>query len=312
VSPRRRVLVLALVAVLGVAAVVVGVRWFAGLGPSVDPDSRPDQAALGPVLLVPGYGGSRESLGALAARIEATGRDAEVLALAGDGTGDLTAQVEVLDEAVDERLAAGAPSVDVVGYSAGGVVAGLWVAREDGAAKARRVVTIGSPLTGTTVAAAGAASAPDACPVACRQLARGSAELAELAEAGVGRALPWLSIWTADDRTVTPPDSARLAGAVNVELQSVCATARVGHGGLPTDAAVTGMVLRGISADPLTPPTDCGMVTCHRSGLTFVTREAPNCERSMPSTSRRAFRCARSAASTAFSSTLRMLRKPLP
>ena len=181
-SPRRRVLVLLVVGVLVAAAVVVGVRWFAGLGPSVDPDSRPDQAALGPVLLVPGYGGSRESLGALAARIEATGRDAEVLALAGDGTGDLTAQVEVLDEAVDDRLAAGAPSVDVVGYSAGGVVAGLWVAREDGAAKARRVVTIGSPLNGTTVAAAGAASAPDACPVACRQLAPGSAELAERSE----------------------------------------------------------------------------------------------------------------------------------
>ncbi|WP_214407231.1 esterase/lipase family protein [Pseudonocardia lacus] len=256
-SPRRRVLVLLVAGVVLVAAVAFGVRWFAGLGPAVDPDSRPDQAAPGPVLLVPGYGGSRESLGALAARIEATGRDAEVLTLAGDGTGDLGAQVEVLDEAVDARLAAGAPSVDVVGYSAGGVVAGLWVAREEGAARARRIVTIGSPLTGTAVAAAGAASAPDACPVACRQLAPGSGELAELARARVGGAVPWLSIWTADDQTVTPPDSARLDGAVNVELQSVCPTARVGHGGLPNDPAVTGLVLRGISADPLAPPTDC-------------------------------------------------------
>ncbi|MCO1656648.1 lipase [Pseudonocardia sp. S2-4] len=255
-----------LAAVVAVAAVVVGVRWVVGLGPSIDPDSRPDQAALGPVLLVPGYGGSRESLGALAARIEATGREAEVLTLAGDGTGDLAAQVEVLDEAVDDRLAAGAPSVDVVGYSAGGVVAGLWVARADGAARARRVVTLGSPLNGTTVAAAGAASAPDACPVACRQLAPGSAELAELARAGVGGALPWLSIWTADDQTVTPPDSARLAGAVNVELQSVCATSRVAHSGLPTDQAVTGLVLRGISADPLAPPTDCAALRAAATG----------------------------------------------
>jgi triacylglycerol lipase len=266
VSPRRRVLVLLLAVVVVVAAVVVGVRWFLERGPSVDPDSRPDQAALGPVLLVPGYGGSRESLGALAARISATGRDAEVLALVGDGTGDLGAQVEVLDEAVDERLAAGAPSVDVVGYSAGGVVAGLWVAREDGAAKARRIVTIGSPLNGTTVAAAGAASAPDACPVACRQLAPGSAELAELAAARVGAALPWLSIWTADDRTVTPPDSARLPGAVDVPVQSVCPAARVDHGGLPTDPAVTGMVLRGLSADPLTAPADCAALRAAATG----------------------------------------------
>jgi triacylglycerol lipase len=246
--------------------VVVGVRAFLGRGPSVDPDSRPDQAALGPVLLVPGYGGSRESLRALAARIEASGRDAEVLALAGDGTGDLGAQVEVLDDAVDDRLAAGAPSVDVVGYSAGGVVAGLWVARDDGAAKARRIVTLGSPLNGTTVAAAGAASVPDACPVACRQLAPGSAELAELADARVGGALPWLSIWTTDDQTVTPPESARLPGAVNVAVQSVCPAARVGHSGLPTDQAVTGMVLRGLSVDPLAAPTDCAAVRAAATG----------------------------------------------
>jgi pimeloyl-ACP methyl ester carboxylesterase len=255
-----------LAALAAVAAVVVGVRVWADRAPDVDPDSRPSQNALGPVLLVPGYGGSRESLRALAERIEASGRSAEVLALAGDGTGDLTAQVEVLDEAVNERLAAGAPSVDVVGYSAGGVVAGLWVAREDGAARARRVITLGAPLSGTTVAAVGGASVPDACPVACRQLSPGSAELAELAAARVGEQLPWLSIWTVDDRTVTPPDSARLPGALNVALQSVCPDDRVDHGGLPTDPAVTGLVLRALSAAPLSPPPDCATLTRTAAG----------------------------------------------
>ncbi len=59
------------------------------------------------------------------------GRDATVVDLAGDGTGDLREQAEVLDEAVQRGAASGpAPrSVDVVGYSAGGVVARLWVAR---------------------------------------------------------------------------------------------------------------------------------------------------------------------------------------
>ena len=101
-------------------------------------------------------------------------------------------------------------------------MAGLWVARDDGAAKARRVVTLGSPLRGTTLAGSAVAFAPDACPVACRQLAPGSAEVRELATAGVGRRLPWLSIWTTADQTVTPPDSARLDGAVDVALQDAC------------------------------------------------------------------------------------------
>lgn len=254
-SPPRKLL-LGLLAVLAAAAVLlVGVQVVANRGPTVDPATRPAQDRLGPVLLVPGYGGSRSSLAALAARIRAQGRAAEVLTLVGDGTGDLSAQVRVLDAAADEALAAGAPSVDVIGYSAGGVVAGLWVAREEGAAKARRVITLGAPLNGTTLAAATAVTASDVCPVACRQLAPGSAELAELA--GVGAQVPWLSIWTTDDETVTPPESARLAGVLDVAVQAVCPGAAVGHAGLPADPAVVGMVLRGISIDPLVAEGEC-------------------------------------------------------
>ncbi|MFC5952242.1 esterase/lipase family protein [Pseudonocardia lutea] len=250
-SPRRRLLVAILAALVLVAAVVVGARVAGSSGPAVDVEARPAQDRPGPVLLVPGYGGGRDSLLRLADRIRATGRDAQVLTLVGDGTGDLSAQVQVLDDAVDAALAAGAPSVDVVGYSAGGVVAGLWVARDDGAAKARRIVTLGSPLNGTTLAAVAAAQAPDACPTACRQLAPGSAELAELARARVGSALPWLSVWTGDDETSTPPDTANLPGAVDVPVQQVCPGARVTHSGLPTDPTVAGLVLRGIATQPI-------------------------------------------------------------
>jgi len=262
VSPRRRLLLIVLASLVAVVVVVVGVVVVGNRGPSVDPATRPAQDALGPVLLVPGYGGSQASLEPLADRIRATGRTAQVLALEGDGTGDLSAQVDVLARAVDAALKAGAPSVDVVGYSAGGVVAGLWVARDDGAAKARRVITLGAPLAGTSLAAAGALTLPSACPVACRQLAPGSSEMAELAGAHVGTALPWLSIWTTDDETVTPPESARLDGAVNVPLQSLCPGVRVDHGSLPRDPAVAGLVLEGLStavSDPpgLNPSGDC-------------------------------------------------------
>ena len=100
-------------------------------------------------------------------------------------------------------------------------VAGLWVARDDGAAKARRIVTLGAPLAGTSLAATATVVAPDACPAACRQLAPGSAEITELTRARVGEALPWLSVWTADDETVTPPATAsQLAGAVPLQVQA--------------------------------------------------------------------------------------------
>jgi hypothetical protein len=227
-----------------------------------------DRSRPGPVLLVPGYGGGQSALSALAARIRATGRPATVLSLPGDGTGDLAAQAATLDGAVEGELRRGAPSVDVVGYSAGGVVALLWVARYAGARAARRIVTLGSPLHGAQLAATGSALVPGACPTACQQLAPGSALLRELDARPLPAGLPWLSIWTTEDETVVPPDSARLAGAVNVPVQSVCADAHVQHGGLPTDPLVTGLVLRGLgTAAPEPPaPADCRTLRAEGTG----------------------------------------------
>jgi triacylglycerol lipase len=203
-------------------------------------------------LLVPGYGGSRDALSELAGRIRRAGRAAEVLTLPGDGTGDLLAQVRVLNRAATDAVAAGAPSVDVIGYSAGGVVARLWVASGDGGRLARRVVTLGAPLHGTRIAAAGGALVPGACPVACQQLNPGSALLNDIDGRPV--TVPWLSIWTENDRTVIPPDSARLADAVNVPLQRVCRDAVVAHSELPVDPLVTGLVLRALGTGPLAVP----------------------------------------------------------
>lgn len=212
----------------------------------------------GPVLLIPGYGGGRDSLEVLAGRIQATGRSATVLTLPGDGTGDLTAQSEVLQGAVDRALAGGAPSVDVIGYSAGGVVARLWVARHGGG-HVRRVITLGSPLHGAQLAAVGSALGNGVCPVACQQLVPGSVLLSEANRPRLPKSLGWLSLYTANDETVTPPTSAKLDGAVNIELQSICPDVTIGHGDLPTSPLVTGIVLRALAAGPLVSPVpaDC-------------------------------------------------------
>ncbi len=260
-SPARRRLVLGVLAVL-----VVGVLAVAGavLVPRLTATTPPpaSQADPGPVLLVPGYGGSTTGLQTLADALTAVGRDASVVPLPGDGTGDMTESAAVLGDAVDAALArTGAASVDVVGYSAGGVVARLWAA-DGGAAQARRVLTLGSPHHGTTVADLAASLAPDQCPEACRQLTTGSDLLRRLNAGDETPAGPtWVSLWTDVDETVTPPGSAALDGALELTVQSVCPDSQVAHGQLPSDPLVQGMVIAELAAGQ---PVDLGPADCTR------------------------------------------------
>jgi pimeloyl-ACP methyl ester carboxylesterase len=250
------VVVVALVVVAGAVAGTLAGHPDRPAVPAAD-DGRP-----GDVLLVPGYGGSTTALDALAGRITAAGGSgfhATVVRLAGDGTGDLQVQANVLNGYVNQALASGSGPVTVIGYSAGGVVAWLWDVEYNGVAKARRIITLGSPLHGADLAAVGAADAPDACPQACEQLVPGSSMLHRLQDTGSATRPPWLSLWTTDDQVVQPPDSARLPGAVNVPLQSVCPGASIGHGQLPIAPLVVGIVLRTLHSPTLSPPraSDC-------------------------------------------------------
>ncbi|HXW45299.1 MAG TPA: alpha/beta fold hydrolase [Streptosporangiaceae bacterium] len=258
-SPRRRLLA-ALAAVLvlgaGAAALVAGLR--AG---GAQPSGHPAQDRLGPVLLVPGYGGATTSLAELAASIRAAGRTAIVLHLPGNGTGSLVADAAVLNSAVSQALDQGAPSVDVIGYSAGGVVALIWAREDDGTAKARRVITLGSPFHGTRLAAGAVGFVPGACPVACQQLVPGSSLLASLGVSDGAGLPPWLSVWTTDDQTVVPPDSAWLAGAIDLSVQSLCPAARLTHSQLPSSPIVTAIVLQALRPGPLRYPSALSCVS---------------------------------------------------
>ena len=263
-SPARRRLVVTVLALVVVAVLVTGATLLLGRLSGAAGGEPVSQSEPGPVLLVPGYGGSTASLQPLADRLAAEGRDATVVAVPGNGTGDLGGSAEVLDEAADAALErTGANSVDVVGYSAGGVVARLWAA-DGGADVARRIVTLGSPHHGTTLADLAGSLSPDQCPEACRQLATGSSLLTHL---NAGDETPegpaWVSIWTTQDETVTPPESARLEGALELPVQSVCADARVAHGDLPRDPLVQAMVLEqlGVAAPAALGPDDCARLS---------------------------------------------------
>jgi triacylglycerol esterase/lipase EstA (alpha/beta hydrolase family) len=233
---------------------VVAVRLAIGPSGPPTPAGLPSQATPGTVLLVPGYGGNTAALTTLADRLRATGRVANIVTLPGDGTGDLLAQVDTLNTAVNNALAGGAASVDVVGYSAGGLVTRLWVARDAGEHRARRIVTLGAPLHGTQLAAAGTSLLPGACPLACQQLVPGSALLRGVDAQALPAALPWLSVWTQDDQTVTPPESARLAGALNVPVQQICPGVQVSHSELPSNPLVAGIVLAALNNPRMSAP----------------------------------------------------------
>jgi triacylglycerol lipase len=261
-APARRRLLLVLIALLAAAAVATGVLFALRSGNRTAPAVAQDRP--GPVLLVPGYGDSVSALATLARRLRAAGKDATVVDLPDHAQGDLGRQADALGAAAHAALArTGAASVDVVGYSAGGVVARLWAKDRDGARLARRVVTLGSPQHGTALAALGSLVS-GACPLACQQLVPTSSLLSALNNPPELPSGPvFVSLWTSRDEVVLPPDSARLTGAVNIEIQQVCAGSEVGHSQLPTDPLVAAMVVAELASGPA---RQFGAADCARLG----------------------------------------------
>lgn len=254
-APRRRLFVLVMAAIVLAVSAVVAVsvaREYA-----VPPQAAPDD--MGPVVLVPGYGGNTAALQALALRLRVVGRPAVVVDLPNGGTGDFAGQAAEIDDTVRDLIRHdGATAVDLVGYSAGGVASWLYLQTGTTAPAVRRVVTLGSPLQGADLAAAGGALVPGVCPRACQQLAPGSALLTRLASAPRPD-VPWLSLWTDQDETVTPPESSALPGTRSIRLQQVCDGILIGHGQLPTAGLAIGLTLRALGTRPLPVPVpgDC-------------------------------------------------------
>jgi len=250
---RRRFVLLGLGVVLAILVLGSGVM-VVRLSRDVSPVP---QDVPGPVILVAGYGGSVRSLEPLQRVLTSAGRDVVVMDAVADGTGDIATQAKALAATAEDALERfDAASVDVVGYSAGGVVARSWVRDHGGDAMARRVLSIGSPQHGTTVAEVAAGTFGD-CPVACRQLTPDSDFLRAL---NAGDETPdgprFISIWSTSDDVVLPVDSARLEGALNFTVQSTCPQARTGHGALPGDGFVIASLGTVLSAGPPRPPDE--------------------------------------------------------
>jgi triacylglycerol lipase len=192
----------------------------------------------GTVILIPGYGGGAGGLAGMAQYLTAQGRPV-VIADIGEGRGDIRDYGSQVAGLAASLVAQGAPSVDLVGYSMGGLVARAAAAAAPD--DVRRVATVSSPHEGTSVAALGAFIGNAAsCPTACEQMAPGSAFLDALPVAADSSR--WLSAWTSDDDVVRPADSGSLPGATSVEVTSACGTGPLDHGAVVRSAATWELV----------------------------------------------------------------------
>jgi hypothetical protein len=129
---------------------------------------------------------------------------------------------------------------------------------------------VGAPNHGAEIAGLAASLDPRLCTGACAQLVPSSAFLARLNQEGTPPGPEVTSIWTARDKTVTPPTSAVLEGAHNVRVQDVCASSGVGHGGLVTDPLVLGLAVRALEGDlaQRLGPADCSDLQALGAGPT--------------------------------------------
>ncbi|MDQ3660491.1 MAG: lipase [Actinomycetota bacterium] len=245
-SPRRLVF---LAGAAGLAALIVLVVVLTA-------SSGSPPAAAVPVVVVPGYGGDASSLQPLTNFLRRQGRIVEPVTLPLNGTGDVDRSARALADVISGLNGS---TVDLVGFSAGGIVVRHYVKAFGGAQSARRVVLLGTPNHGTELAELATSFDPSACEGACAQLGPRSSFLRDLNSGDETPAGPsYYSLWTAFDLTVTPPRSAELEGAINIRVQDICRNARTAHGELVTDPIALRLVEDALQGEPRVANADRG------------------------------------------------------
>jgi pimeloyl-ACP methyl ester carboxylesterase len=148
-------------------------------------------------------------------------------------TGDICESAALIARKI-ESIAAQSPihRVDIVGHSMGGLVGLYYLKRLGGRRRVRRLVMLGTPISGTWSALLGVAMAP--LGRASLQLLPDSAFLRELEQGSLPDGVEVISVAGKRDR-LAPSDTTRLAGVRHICLPT-------NHAGLLVDAAVAELV----------------------------------------------------------------------
>jgi triacylglycerol esterase/lipase EstA (alpha/beta hydrolase family) len=186
------------------------------------------------------------------------------------GTGEIAASAQQLSDFVDQVLSeTGAPKVDIVGHSQGGMMPRYYIGSLGGAAKVDKLVGLAPSNYGTTVDGVvtlltdlGAAGAADAalspyCE-ACDEQFVGSPFLAKLNAAPTVPGIQYTVIESRDDEVVTPYTNAFLPAASNVTditVQNQCPLDASDHLELAYDPVALADVLNALDpSDPVNVP----------------------------------------------------------
>jgi len=185
------------------------VAWLSVTLSSFDPAPAPVDPSKPPVVIVHGIDGSALDMTRLARALRATGREVFTPSLTpNDGSApleDLSAQLACyIDSQLSDR------TIDLSGYSMGGVVTRHYLQCREGHHRVRRYISLSAPQNGTLTAHF--RSKPGAL-----QMRPGSDFLTTLNEdTSALQKVPTTSFWAPTDLIILPPSSAHLPGAQNI------------------------------------------------------------------------------------------------
>jgi triacylglycerol lipase len=182
-------------------------------------------------ILVPGHGGNKAALTELSNYLQSNNWETHILDI-GSGTEDLNVYAKNLEQKINEYSQQN-KSINIIGYSAGGIITRIALSNPTSASKTARVVSVASPHKGTKVADLGQKFNVSNCGVACAQLSTDSELINNLPNTVEPQ--NWLSLFIENDEAIRPDTNAELNGATNINLTTNCGSKNFNHGNIIKD-----------------------------------------------------------------------------